>query len=34
MLKKQFGQTLILGVICTIIAAFMIMASIKLLVGY
>jgi hypothetical protein len=34
MLKKQFGQTIILGVICTIVAAFIIMAAIKIFVGY
>jgi len=34
MLKKQFAQTIILGVPCVILAAFLIMASIKLILGY
>lgn len=34
MLKKQFGQTLILGVPCVILAACLIMMGIKLLIGY
>jgi hypothetical protein len=34
MLKKQFGQTLILGVPCVILASFLIMAGIKLLIGF
>lgn len=34
MLKKQFGQTIILGVPCVILASFMIMAAIKLIVGF
>lgn len=34
MLKKQIGQTLILGVPCVILASFLIMAAIKLLIGY
>lgn len=34
MLKKQFAQTIILGVPCVILAAFLIMLAIKLLIGY
>ncbi len=34
MLKKQFGQTIILGVPCVILASFLIMTAIKLIVGY
>lgn len=34
MLKKQFAQTMILGVPCLILASCLIMVGIKLLVGY
>lgn len=34
MLKKQFAQTMILGVPCLILASCLIMAGIKLLIGY
>lgn len=34
MLKKQFAQTLILGVPCVILASLIIMTAIKLIIGY